>query len=310
MIEGGLADRAEQLRSEREPFALATVVRAQHPTSVIPGDAAIVHADGTIEGFVGGVCAEASVRLQALRALETGEAVLLRILPPGEGLGEGGIATAEGSVTVQNPCLSGGALEVFVEPRRPRPVLAVVGETPIALALADLGERVGYEVVRGAAAAEPGPDRAALVVASHGRDEERPLAAALRAGVPYVALVASNVRGESVRGELDVPGPLREQLRTPAGLEIGARTPPEIALAILAEIVATRGQAPAPAERPAGRDATETGLKMTADPVCGMDVAVSDASVHLDVGGQRFYFCCEGCRDTFAADAARHADAL
>ncbi len=308
MIGGALAERAAELRGERAPFAVVTVVRAQHPTSVRPGDAALVRADGAIEGFVGGVCTEASVRLQALRALETGEAVLLRILPSGEAVEKGGLATAEGSVTVRNPCLSGGAIEVFIEPHQPRPLLAVIGETPIAAAVAELAERVGYEVVTGAEAVEPRPEQAALVVASHGREEERPLAAALRAGVPYVALVASSVRGEAVRAELDVPEALREQLRTPAGLEIGARTPPEIALAILAEAVASRGEAPGPAVD--AEEAEEAAAKTVVDPTCGMEVAVSETTVHLDSGGQRFYFCCEGCRDAFAAEveAANHAD--
>lgn len=305
MIGGALADRAERLRADRVPFALATVVRAQHPTSVTPGDAAIVGADGTIDGFVGGVCAEASVRLQALRALETGEAVLLRILPPEETVGEDGLASAEGSVTVQNPCLSGGAIEVFIEPQQPRPLLAVFGETPAAAALADLGSRVGFDVVAGAEAAEPRPGQEALVVASHGRGEGRPLAAALRAGVPYVALVASFVRGAAVREELDLPEALREQLRSPAGLEIGARTPAEIALSILAEIVARRGEAPGPPATAVA--AGEDVAKVVVDPICGMEVAVSEASVHLDAGGQRFYFCSEGCRDAFAAEAADHA---
>jgi xanthine dehydrogenase accessory factor len=313
MIGGELASRAEELRSERASFVLATVVRAQRPTSVRPGDTAIVLADGTIEGFVGGVCAEASVRLQALRALETGEAVLLRILPL-DGEPEGGAGIDEGRVTVQNPCLSGGALEIFLEPRQPPPRLIVVGDTPIGHALAELGGRLDYEVVQGASAGwEPTADDLAVVVASHGRDEERPLASSLRAGVPYVGLVASSVRGEAVRAALDVPDALREQLRTPAGLKLGARTPAEIALAILAEIVASRGEsAGRRGERRAGARPEAPGdssPKVTVDPVCGMEVAISDASVHLDFGGQRFYFCSEGCRDVFAADAARYAEA-
>ncbi|MEZ5077658.1 MAG: XdhC family protein [Solirubrobacterales bacterium] len=305
MIDGRLAERAEALRSAGSPFVVATVVRAQHPASVRPGDAAIVRDDGSIEGFVGGVCAESSVRLQALRALETGEAILLRILPPEGGLVEPG-TSEEGAVTVQNPCLSGGALEIFLEPRQPPPRLVVFGETPIARAVAELGDRVGFEAVRPAAPGwEPGAGDAAVVVASHGRDEEGPLAGALREGVPYVALVASPARGEAVRAALEVPAALRAQLHTPAGLEIGARTAAEIALAILAELVATRAEGAA-AGRP-GR-AAATAPQVAVDPVCGMEVAVGDASVHLDRGGRRFYFCGEGCRGAFAAEAASHAD--
>ena len=194
--------------------------------------------DGTIEGFVGGTCAEASVRLYSLRAMESGEPVLLRILPSGA---EGEPAVEDGAVTVKNPCLSGGALEVFLEPNLPAPAMRVVGSAPIAIALADLAGRVGYAVESGEAdVARPAPDDAAVVVASHGHDEERVLTEALRAGVPYVALVASEVRGRAVRESLDVSEEERDRLHTPAGLEIGAETPEEIALAILAEIVALR----------------------------------------------------------------------
>jgi xanthine dehydrogenase accessory factor len=299
------------------PFVTATVVRAQSPTSVRAGDSAIVRPDGAIDGFVGGTCAEASVRLHSLRAMETGEPLLLRILPGGaEGEREG----EEGAVTVKNPCLSGGALEVFLEPRLPPATMRVVGEAPIALALADLAKRVGYAVESSAAdRAEPTPDDVAVVVASHGRDEERVLTEALRSGVPYVALVASEVRGRAVRESLDLPDQERARLHTPAGLEIGAETPEEIALAILAEIVALRpaGRRPRAAKQPVAVDteperdpavelissepaavvSTETAI----DPVCGMEVAVSQASIQLERDGELHYFCSEGCRDTFSA---------
>jgi xanthine dehydrogenase accessory factor len=220
------------------PFVEATVVRAQSPTSVRAGDTAIVRPDGTIEGFVGGSCAEASVRLYSLRVMEAGEPLLLRILPGGA---EGQAAAGDGAVTVKNPCLSGGALEIFLNPHLPAATIRVVGESPIAVALADLAKRLGYAVESGAAEdSDPRADDAAVVVASHGHDEERVLTAALRSGVPYVALVASQIRGDAVRKSLDLPEELLAGLHTPAGLEIGAEAPEEIALAILDEIVALR----------------------------------------------------------------------
>src|SRR3954451_14332773 len=149
-----LAPRAKELSDQRMPFVQAVVVRAQRPTSVRPGNAAIVHADGSIEGFVGGACAESSVRLQALRVLETGEPLLLRIVP--EESDES--SAAEGAVVVRNDCLSGGALEIFLEPRLPAPRIAVVGETPIGFALASLGERLGYDVVVSAGTPELSDD--------------------------------------------------------------------------------------------------------------------------------------------------------
>jgi xanthine dehydrogenase accessory factor len=242
------ARRADELATARQPFVTAIVVRAQRPSSVTAGDCGLVRADGSIEGFVGGACAETSVRLHALRALETGEAQLLRIVP---GDGEG--PAEEGAVTVQNPCLSGGALEIFLEPSLPAPRVGVVGETPIAAALDGLAERLGYEV------GEPSDGDVAVVVAAHGRGEEEALERALLAAVPYVGLVASRRRGAAVLEELRTRGALPEaeieRVRTPAGLDIGARTAEEIALSILAEIVSTRSARPSiPVPEPAPAD--------------------------------------------------------
>jgi xanthine dehydrogenase accessory factor len=243
MIAERLANRVTALEAERVPFVQATVVRAGRPASVRAGATALVLGDGSIEGFVGGHCAEPSVRLHALRALETGDALLLRIEP-----GDGEHADAEGAVTVHNPCLSGGTLEIFLEPHVPPARLHVVGQTPIAQALAELGRGVGYDVVAHPAADfEPTDDDAAVIVASHGRDEEHALATALDTGVPYVGLVASRTRGEAVVADLTVSDDDKKRVHTPAGLDIGARTPEEIALSILAQIVATRRPQTVPA---------------------------------------------------------------
>ena len=236
MIAERLASRAAALDAGREPYVQAVVVRASRPASVQVGATALVLKDGTIEGFVGGHCAEPSVRLHALRVLETGEALLLRIEP-----GTGDEAAADGAITVHNPCISGGALEIFLEPRLPKPRLHVIGDTPIAHALAGLGRTAGFDI---AAGDEPSGDDAALVVASHGRDEEPALTAALEQGVPYVGLVASRRRGAAVVATLEAA----DRVHTPAGLDIGARTPEEVALSILAEIVATRRRAVTPPE--------------------------------------------------------------
>jgi xanthine dehydrogenase accessory factor len=288
-----LEARAEALAEARSPFVVATVVRRQRPASVRAGDMALVLADGTIEGFVGGTCAEESVRLHALRALETGEPLLLRIVPDDAR----GAEDPEGAITVSNPCLSGGALELFLEPRIPAPRVVVLGDTPVAAALADLGARVGLAVEPGA---EPADGDLAVVVASHGRDEERTLEAALREGVPYVGLVASRRRGAAVLAALDVDDALRARVRTPAGLDIGAYTAEEIALSILAQIVSVRRHRVAP---PPPAPATAV------DPVCGMEVAVTAATPRLEHDRATVYFCGEGCRAAFASDPVRHAGA-
>jgi xanthine dehydrogenase accessory factor len=279
------AELVARLVADRVPFVTATVVRAAKPTSVRPGDAAIVLDDGTIEGFVGGVCAQASVRLHAARALETGEAVLLRLEP---GAGEDDVV--EGVVVAHNPCLSGGTLEIFLDPQLAAPRIVVVGETPIARALDEVARAAGYAVASGA---DPEPSDAALVVASHGDDaESAALTRALEAGVGYVALVASPKRGKAVLESLDVDDALRRQVRTPAGLDIGARSPADIAISILAQMIAERTT-----HLPA---APETAI----DPVCGMQVMVSETTPNLCIGNERMYFCCEGCRTTYAAEHA------
>jgi xanthine dehydrogenase accessory factor len=255
MITGDLVGRMEQLLADRVPFVTATVVRAARPTSVHPGDSALVLADGTIEGFVGGVCAQASVRLHAVRALETGEPVLLRLLP-GTPPGAGDAGPDDGIVVAHNPCLSGGSLEIFLEPQIATARVVVVGDTPIARAVAEL---------------------------------------ALEAGVGYVGLVASATRGAAVRDSLAVPDALRAGVHTPAGLDIGARAPADVAISILAELVAERTAHPPVA--------VPEPVLAAVDPVCGMQVAATDATLHLDAPGGRVYFCCESCRSTYAEQA-------
>lgn len=288
-----LLSRADGLRSVRTPFVLATVVRAQRPTSAKAGDRALVLPDGTIEGFVGGTCAESTVRAQGLRLLRTGESTLLRITPDEADTAE----PVEGLVTVGNPCLSGGSLDIFLEAVLPPTLMQVFGDAPVARALVSLGAVLGYEMRVGERVAA---DADAVVVASHGREEEPVLTAALAAGVPYVALVASRRRGAAVLAEV---GADRSRVHTPAGLDIGARSAAEVALSVLAEFVATRERVvrAAPGAPEPVVDAT--------DPVCGMSVAVAPASLQAEHGGRTWYFCGTGCRAAFLDDPERYDSA-
>lgn len=288
--------RVDDLRSHRTPFVLATVVRAQRPTSAKPGDRALVLPDGTMEGFVGGSCAESTVRTQGLRLLRTGESTLLRITPSvAEEI------VSEGLVTVGNPCLSGGSLDIFLEAMLPPTLVYVYGEAPVARSLVDLGLALGHDVrpMTDPSAALPA-DLSMLVVASHGRDEEAVLAAGLRAGVPYVGLVASPKRGRAVLASLEVDDELRGRVHTPAGLDIGARTAPEVALSVYTELVALRPRLrveAAPAET----------VAEAVDPVCGMTVAVTAAALSLRSGEKPVYFCGPGCQQAYADDPERYA---
>lgn len=289
-----LAGRIGALTAEGTPFVHATVVRAQPPTPARPGNDAVVLADGTIEGFVGGQCAEESVRTAALDVLAEGEALLLRILPDGEQ----GYPPAFGSRTVVNPCLSGGALEIFLEPCVPPRTVVVVGETPLAGALASLVGQLGFRarhlpvLAPGAAAGA-----VAVVVASCGHDEPAAIRAALDADVGFVGLVASRRRGDAVVAAMGLDEGERARVRTPVGLRIGARTAAEIALSIGAELVqAVRTEGLRPPV-----DESAVAPVQAVDPVCGMTVVVGPGTPHRQVEGQEIWFCSTACRDGYAA---------
>src|SRR5262245_44837881 len=223
-----MSERVQQLRHSRTPFVHATVVRAQQPASAHAGDQAILLPDGTIEGFVGGDCAQNSVRRAALGALQTNESVLLRVLPDGDVH----FPEAPGACVVVNPCLSGGALEIFLVPEVPAPLVRVFGTTPIADSLVELCAAMGYDARIGDIDDLAGTT--AVVIASLGGPEVETIRAALDAGVGYIGLVASHVRGASLLSGLELTEAERSRVHTPVGLPIGAKTPAEIAVSIAA----------------------------------------------------------------------------
>jgi xanthine dehydrogenase accessory factor len=222
--------RAGQLAARGEPFALATVVEVIRPASARLGDRALVNADGTLEGWVGGACSEPIVVREALHALRDGEPKLVRIGPEDSG------------------CASEGTVEVLIEPQLPAPQLAVIGAGPAALMLGELATRIGWRVTR---EVEDSVD--AVVVATMGHGDVETLARALRTGARYVGLVASAKRATTVLSALEASGFDEEALvrvRSPAGLDLGPLRQEEIAVAILAELVSWRHTVDAPAAPP------------------------------------------------------------
>ncbi|MGH9256490.1 MAG: XdhC family protein [Vicinamibacterales bacterium] len=325
-----LFEQIAALRREGQSFALATVVARRAPVSAHLGDRAIVFADGRMEGFVGGACSREIIRQQALDALTTRCSRLVSIRPDAT---DSGTSTGE-HVIVPMTCVSEGAIDVYVEPFAQARRLVVVGATPVAESLARLARSMNYDVVRVVDGRERGdiereaatlgvtvvaldaleailrasagsPDLSA-VVASQGHYDEEALEPILRCGVPYVGLVASRTRAAAVQALLEERGvPGAATIRNPAGLDLGARTPPEVALSILAEIVQTRpsgvrvaATTPAAASPAVAPPAPAAAV----DPVCGMSVTIASARQKAEVDGVVYYFCCANCRATFLKD--------
>lgn len=257
-------DEIKTLKASGEPFAIATVVRTVALTAAKAGAKALIRGDGTMSaGWIGGGCARAAVLRAAREALSDGRPRLVSV-QPGDALQELGIEAGqskEGVEFARNMCPSQGTMDVFVEPVLPRPELLVCGASPVAIALADLGKRLGFFVSIAAPAEDhgrfPGADQLAagydlsrlpaveryVVIATQGSGDEAALAAALAASARHVAFVGSRRKAAALRQALAAKGSDQQRLaalRSPAGLNIGAVTPEEIALSILAEIVELR----------------------------------------------------------------------
>jgi xanthine dehydrogenase accessory factor len=305
---------AVELRGRGEAFALATVVRCERPTSAKPGAKALIRADGTLAGWVGGACAEPVVIREAQRALRDGRPRLVSLVGEGGGTRSG----AEGLVPYAMTCHSGGTLEIYVEPFLPKPVLVLVGHGPVIDTLAALGRATDFAVtIAGPEAAADvlarvplGPE-AVVVVGTHGHADEEALEHVLGSGVEYVSLIASRRRAAHVIEHLrsrKVPEDRIGRLKAPAGLDIGAVTPEEVAVSILAEIVQfRRGRKPAPEAEDV--HVAPPARAQSTDPVCGMLVDAATARHRVEAGARTVYFCCAGCKDTFVRDPGRYAAA-
>jgi xanthine dehydrogenase accessory factor len=242
---------AGRLAAAGEPFVLATVTQVVRPASTRRGDRAVVTRDRSLQGWVGGDCSEHIVVREALAALDEGEPRLVRICPPGTEPD-----APEDVVVAESHCASEGTVEVLIEPCLPTPLLAVIGDSPAARTLAKLAGDIGWRVCD-----EVVPEADAVVVASMGRGDEAALASALATRAHYVGLVASGRRARSVLATMRETGLGEESLarvHSPAGLDLGASTQEEIAVAILAQLVAWRHTQPGlSVEKPAHSHAEE-----------------------------------------------------
>jgi xanthine dehydrogenase accessory factor len=265
---------------------------------------ALIVADGTMEGWVGGSCTHPIVVREALAALGSGAPRLICLAPEGQDDGR------EGVIRHLMTCHSGGTLEIYIEPVLPKPQLILIGEAPLVNTLSELGRLQGFGVL----AVEPGTVRnlearitpsTYVVVTTMGTSDEEALERVIGRGAAYVALVSSRKRAEAVFAYLrsrGVPSEELQRIKVPAGLDIGAVTPEEIALSIMAEIIQVRRARPiVQTEAPATVEAT--------DPVCGMTVGVATTKYSTAHQGVRYYFCSAHCKAAFEREPAQYVTA-
>ncbi len=311
-----------ELIARGESFVTATVVRAIPPTSGKPGDKAIIHADGRIWGWIGGGCAQPVVIKEAMKAQVDGRPRLVRISPSDSN-------PEEGIVDYTMTCHSGGALDIYLEPIKPKPQIMILGRSPVAQFLAQLGSTIGYgvsmisseaakdgiagveSVVTADFKAPAGRIKAEtfVVVSTQGEGDEEALEQAINSDAVYVAFVASKTKAAKVLEflkERSISHDKISRVRAPAGLNIGASSPEEIAVSILAEIVQFRATVAKAAARPSTGATLNVIRDEAKDPICGMTVEKSKAKYKADFQGKTFYFCCAGCKQKFEQSPERY----
>lgn len=311
--------KASAVHSQGRPFAVATVVRHQSPVSSKAGDKAIIQADGSIWGWVGGGCVQPLIVREALKAIEEGRSRLIRIAPSGE--------PEEGTVNYVMTCQGGGALDIFIEPVLPKPQILIVGRSLVARTLSKLGKATGYAIT----VIAPGADRESfpdadligegldfsqvkltpetyIVISTQGERDEEALEQALGTGTSYIAFVASQAKARKIidaLSEKGIPAELLGRIKAPAGLDLGTLSPEEIAASILVEIIQLRKSKAALAGK--GETPLVASAAEARDPVCGMVVDVADAKYRSEYRDQVFYFCCAGCKETFDRHPEKYA---
>jgi xanthine dehydrogenase accessory factor len=337
----GVLEEAAELTRRGQPFALATVVWRQGPSSGQQGSRAVITAEGDLHGWIGGACAEPVVIREARQVITEGVPRLLLLGTPDQF----GAAVPDGMTVVPIACQSEGALEVYIEPVLPAPHLVIVGRSPMVQTLADLSRVLGWRTTvldRGAFSAADADESSMVVVATQGHGDEEAVEQAAAARPAYLGLVGSARRGAAVLGYLTDRGVPQDQLdrvRVPAGLDLGRTSHREIAVAILAELVQLRasgvvrpatgsGAEAVPGEEgraagvsPPGRGLTGAGgsggsppgeqsggspPRDSRDLVCGMTVTAGASGYPLEHEGVTYYFCCAGCRRSFQENPAAY----
>jgi xanthine dehydrogenase accessory factor len=320
-------EKTQELSRKNEPFALAVVVRREEPSSGKVGDKAVINKFGEIIGWVGGGCVRAIIIKEAEDAMKTGQARLVRI-----GKNTGAV-NAKGTIEYKMTCQSEGTVEVFIEPVLPAPHLVVVGKSAIARALVKMAKTAGYRVSAMANDARPdtfeGPDQlitqlsfaqvktdpsTSIVVATQGEQDEKALEMSLQQQYAYLGFVASQKKKTAVLQYLKDAGVDQakvDAIESPAGIDINAKRPEEVAISILAAMILKRNTLPADfsftkfdeTRAEAGKPA------FYINPVCGVPVDINNPKHVVDYQEEKVYFCCDGCHTKFLAEPDRYMKA-
>ena len=277
-----------ELRARSEPFVLATVVAYKSPQSAKPGSRAIIRADGSMSGWVGGGCVQPIVLREAQQALKTGQPKLLSISPEAAHSDDW-----QGVESYRMTCEGGGSLEIYLEPVLPKPELLIVGDSPVAQTVAQLGDMLDFKVIT-----DPSRINEAtyVVVATMGNGDEEGLLSVLGTKPKYFGLVASEKKSKALFDYAREKGYTDEQIglvKSPAGLALGAETMQEIALSVMAEITQLRRTS---SEQPVIVPIVPISA---IDPICGMTVDPQAARYTSQFDGRTIYFCCLRCKETF-----------
>lgn len=317
----------QALYQSQEPFAIAFVVNREAPSSGKPGDKAVITKDGQIKGWIGGGCTRGIVLKEALEAISDGKPRLVKISPSGEV-----VESKPGVMCYPMTCHSGGMVELYIEPVLPKPQLVIMGKSNVAMALSKIGKAMDYPVVVASKNADktgfPTADlivekglegvaigiNSCIIVCTQGENDEDALEAALKSDAPYIGFVASRKKANAIFSALRKRGVTFDQLKkikTPAGLDINAKLPEEVAISILAEIIqfirneeTDFSKEQAALKGNAISDATDLYI----NPVCNIPVQKSSAKHVLNYKDEKVYFCCDGCKVSFEKNPAQYME--
>jgi len=315
----------EQLKKKNEPFAIAMVIRREAPSSGKVGDKAVINKYGEIIGWVGGGCVKGIIVKEAEDAMKTGKARLVTIgnsLTPSK---------QEGVMEYKMTCQSEGSVEIFIEPILPQPHLLVIGKSAIAKALVKMARLSGYRITGVAQDANlitfekvdelitqvnlsqvKTTTATFIVVVTQGEGDEKALTEALQKEYAYLGFVASKKKMISIKEYLESSGIDKNKIDSiisPAGIDINAKKPEEVAISILAQIIQIQNGTDAPPKFEKFEATKDDGGKSPSyyiNPVCGVPIDMNNPKHIVEYKGEKVYFCCDGCKVKFDAEPEKY----